>query len=157
VVPVDVYQMVPTIAAFFPNFREVTQPNRVVNPQISPRDYRSPMLYVTMCGKYDITAAYDYQVNLTPTNPTSMAPLTEVEIVGLENNTTVGPDRTPILMELFLGKFMQQVGLSRRIFTYSDMPMTLDSASLVSEGMAIYKAAKEDLIANNDWHLSIMT
>lgn len=106
--------------------------------------YAKPTLYIPYTGRIDILCVGKYvRIEEFATG----GGLKEVEIVGLSEDK--------MFLDLVTGKFMQAVGRSRRAFTLDDLPVTTDSAELVSEGKEIYDQAYEKLEQRNDWSLAI--
>jgi len=104
-----------------------------------PWDYIKPNLYVPIGSVYEITAVWNHKlVNVTYKDPNSTVLRTEMEV------TTIG-DKSDQFFKILQGRFMQALGRNRRAFTLNDIPVTMDSADLVSEGQAMEQQAEQDL------------
>lgn len=122
------------------------EPRTFLNHYERAKDKSSGILYLTETGRMDITAAYEYHRIETYDMDGN---LIEVDFVNIEE----GKDE--ILLDLWLGKFMQKIGRARRAFTLNNSPVTFDSEQLVSEGTQIYDQAKERLYEQSSWYEAI--
>ena len=106
--------------------------------------YEKPVLYVPYTGDLDLTMHGDYIVY---EEYATGGALKEVDIPDLEYDD--------VFVKLVTGKFLVAVGRSRRAFTLTDIPVALDSETLVGEGNDMIAEAKESLRENSSWHYSL--
>lgn len=102
--------------------------------------YENPYLYVTDNGTMDVTEIHDHKY-------------TETLVGGIIKNVTFDTmdDYDEHLIDLITAKFLVAIGRSRRAFSLEGMPVTMDSAELVSEGNELWDKAIEGLENEGDW------
>jgi hypothetical protein len=102
--------------------------------------YESPCLYVSSNGTMDVTEMHDHKY-------------TETRVNGIIKNVTFDTmdDYDEHLIDLVTAKFLVAIGRSRRAFTLADLPITMDSDLLVSEGNELWNKSIEDLQNEGDW------
>jgi hypothetical protein len=103
--------------------------------------YCSPHLFLDRNGRFEVHACYDH----------SVVPVYEGEgenkqIVDF-SYPTITLTREPFFM-LIRGKFMQAVGRYRRAFTLAELPLTMDAATIVQEGIAAEDNAKKSYFSD---------
>lgn len=120
-----------------------------ISPTISlPWRYDKPVLQLggTISGSTEITAHWEF-IEPIPILDSSD------KIVDYDlSDISYSDDK---LFDLVRGKFQESLGLSRRMFTLNDLPVTMDSDSLISEGKELQQQAKDSLEERNAWHLAI--
>ena len=147
VVPVNSMTLLSTLAVFVsPMTKDVWNPDRLVEPRPFIWEYRRPSIWMTELGGLDVMAAYDYQIILTKDGN---GVLLDVEIVGIEKHQNFY-----ILEQILSGRFLIALGRSRRAFTYTDMPIMSDAATLVAEGLQEYNEGIKLLHSRHDWSIS---
>jgi hypothetical protein len=147
-IPVNSMTLISTLAVFMsPLKADVWNPSRLIEPRPFIPVYRRPILYVTEQSAMDVTAIYDPQIVVT-TNSNKV--ITEVEVIGIEDEPYFY-----ILLQMLSGRFLKAVGLSRRAFTLTDMPVITDAAMLVQEGQTEYDEGYKALLASHPWDMSI--
>lgn len=100
-----------------------------------PWKYRKPVLTVPVDAKYDITAVYNHRLKK------------ETDSYGktLWTVDTINIEEDEVFFDLLTGRFLRGLGSSRRAFTMDDLPITTDSADLVSDGKDMEERALEAL------------
>jgi len=124
-------------------FQSATFSNLTVPHQLVWK-YDKPNFYCQYNGAYEITGCYKYPLTITKDDENK---ITEVDIENLDYELS--------FLNLVLGKFLIALGKSRRSFTINDLPITMDSDSVVSEGTEIYENAKESLYEKSYWWKAI--
>ncbi len=107
-------------------------------------NYKKPKLYCPYTGTLDLVMHGPY---LAYEDYATGGALKDVEIPDLEYNST--------FIKYVTGRFLVTIGRSRRAFTLTDIPVTLDSETLVTEGETMIAEAKEALHERSDWHLGL--
>lgn len=153
IVPVGTMQIISVLAYWMsPMTRSMYSPDRLIEPRMLLPVYEKPKLYYSEVGPYDITAQYRYQKILVYGDSNDTDRLTDVNIVGIEDN-----DNYYVLLQILLGRWLQIIGRSRRAFTYVDLPITTDARDLVDEGTKIYDDSMKLLTERHDWWLGLHT
>lgn len=122
---------------------ELTGESSLRTPITNLWRYEAPKLFVMYGGTYDTTAHYNY--GFTATYNAGNTDVVEVTIPDLGDDDTT-------FFDMVLGKFMIAVGRSRSAFTLNDLPITMDSADMISAGNDIYSTALEGLYDNAIWY-----
>lgn len=113
-----------------------------VNAQV-PWIYRKPVLTVPYSGEWQILAIYKHR--LVETNMPDGKIEKECKTISIDDQD---------LFKLIQAKFMQGLGRSRRAFTMSDLPITMDASELSSEGNTLEDQALEAIKLNAKFYLS---
>lgn len=106
--------------------------------------YEEPTLYVPYTGELDVRWHSNYPYQLIKGDS---GLLVDVDIQGLQSDEA--------FFKIMTGKFLQAIGRSRRAFTLTDIPVNMDSDSLVSEGKDLEAEGRELLEARTHWHFAI--
>jgi hypothetical protein len=117
--------------------------NEVINPTNFPWEYRKPVLYCPAVSVVDITASYKYQTIIS-TDAGGL--ITEVEVVDIEKD-----DNYFVLLQILSGRLLLSLSKSRRAFTYSDLPITTDAATLAQEAQREYDDGLKMLHSRHNW------
>lgn len=107
-------------------------------------EYRSPDLYLTETGIFDIVTVHKPSSSVTIVSNV----VTEVDLPDLS-------DADLLFIDLVVSRFLQAVGKSRRAFTLSELPIETDASEIVSEGNDLYEKTMEELRENNSWYLGV--
>lgn len=59
-------------------------------------------------------------------------------------------------VNLFISKFMISIGRSRKAFLLNDLPLTMDSDSMVSEGQELYQSTREYIMETSRYDYAIV-
>ena len=59
-------------------------------------------------------------------------------------------------VNLFIAKFMISVGRSRKAFLLNDLPLTMDSDSMVSEGQELYQSTREYIMETSRYDYALV-
>lgn len=142
-IPVGTMQVISVLAYWMsPLTRDIYSPNRIVEPRTFLHRYDKPCLRYSESGVFDVKCNYPYTLFKQYDDQRH---LVDIEIEGITE------DSIYYLMELLVGRFLTIVGRARRAFTYNELPITSDSASLVSEGLAQIDAAKKEIYQRARW------
>lgn len=106
--------------------------------------YEAPNLYVPYTGELDIRSHSNYPYELIRGSSNL---LVDVDIPGLNYDES--------FLKIVTGKFLQAIGRSRRAFTLTDIPVSIDGNDLVTEGKELEAEGRELLEARTHWHFSI--
>jgi hypothetical protein len=147
--PIHLLGVFPIISMFISqNFHDLYNPNRLVNPITFLYQYLDGVVYYTSSGDFYVTAWYDYPVK--EIYDESGNNLLDVQIDGIDNL-----DQLPTFQKMVMARLLIMLGRSRRAFTYTDLQVTTDAATLVQEGKEEYKEAFQMLIDTSPWYLSV--
>lgn len=119
--------------------------NSELVPRTSTWEYRSPKLYTMEDGYMDVTGHYNYTI--TPTVDGN-GKLTEVDIVELT-------EADNLYIDLVTAHFMIALGRSRRQFSAQELPIQIDTESMVEDGKELLEATQEALLVKSRWWESI--
>jgi hypothetical protein len=104
-----------------------------------PWEYNKPVLYVPIGSVYDVTGVWNHKiVSVSYKDPTSGALRKELEVTTITENNDA-------FFKLLEGKFLVAIGRNRRAFTLNELPVSMDSDSLISEGQAKQELAEQQL------------
>lgn len=108
--------------------------NELIDPILSPWRYTKPVLTVAHSARYEIRAVYDHTIeeikNDDPSKPSNFVIKTiSVKDQGLLDHIRAG--------------FLQGVGRSRRAFTLSELPITMDADQIVADGVDLEEKSME--------------
>lgn len=146
-IPVNVIALTPVrISGVVPYYlREYDRPRSNLDVKVEfPWVYRNPTLTVPTSAEYDAQCTYNHELVNTSNDPLNP----QWECTTLEGY----PDE---FFYILAGKFMQIIGMNRRSFTMSELPLTSDAADLVREGKEKEKEGMQDLIDNKSrWYLA---
>ncbi len=102
-----------------------------------PFKYHKPKITTAFSGKMDVHAWYYHRIEQSQDSGGTIT--YDIPHMTYEE---------AYFFELLKGQFLQSLGRSRRAFTITDIPITMDSDQIVSEGMEIYDKAFEQLVDN---------
>lgn len=123
---------------YFHQMEQRANPELEVKLQF-PWEYNKPTLYVPVQSLYEVTAVYKHRiVGITYKDPQNGT-------LRKEGVVRTISDADDDFFKLLTGKFMKALGRNRRAFTLNELPITQDSAELVSEGDQMEKDALQDL------------
>ena len=104
-----------------------------------PWEYIKPTLYVPVQSVYEVTAVYRHKVEETAYKDP------HIGVIRKELEVSTITDHDDDFFELLRGRFMVALGRNRRAFTLNELPITMDSADLVSEGTELITSAMDKL------------
>lgn len=123
---------------YFKSSTETQNPELEQKKQF-PWEYIKPTLYVPIGSIYDVTGVWNHKVvSVSYKDPSSGAIRKELEVTTITDNDDE-------FFKLLEGKFLVSIGRNRRAFTLNELPVTMDSDSLISEGQAKQEAAEQQL------------
>jgi hypothetical protein len=119
--------------------------SELIEPLQVPWDYTAPKLTVPMNGDFKIIAIYPHRV------VKDVSTLSDIHW----KVSTISVNNDQHFFKLLQGLFLQGIGRSRRSFTLSDIPITMDADQLYSEGKEIEERALEDIHKNKKIYLAM--
>lgn len=130
----------------FPTLNVLSSLMRRVDPSLYGKDqfvwrYDAPYLRLDRIGEFEVHAVYNH--------PIIQEDESDIDSVILPSITS----QDISFLDFITGRFMQIIGRSRGLFSQSDSPIIIDSATMISEGKAIEEKAREDIVENYDFYL----
>ena len=136
-IPLDIVSAVPVrISGVSPFFfsGEFGRPSQSVQAKVEyPFVYRAPTLTVPASAEYDLHCIFNHKV---------------VEVAGVEPQdyeVTTLSDQDDEFLDLLQARFLIALGRSRRAFTVSEMPISVDASELVAEGKDLEAEAMTEI------------
>lgn len=105
----------------------------LIDPIMSPWRYDKPILTVSHSARYEIRAVYNHVVKVEDPGGLGKKVYT-LPTISLKDQA---------LLDLIRAQFLQGVGRSRRAFTISDLPITMDADQIVSDGNDLEEKATQ--------------
>lgn len=108
-----------------------------------PTEYRKPHLYLPVSGEFDVLAIYRHKVVKQYNQDGTISYC--VPTITLRDDA---------LIKLIRGMFLESIGRSRRAFTLTDLPITMDADTIASEGREMIDAATEQIHKEAKFYLA---
>jgi len=141
-VPENIVDLIPVrIWGVYPFYlRGYDRPKTYLDIKIEfPWEYRKPILTVPVSAEYDLHAIYFHKMREANC-------IVQVDTID---------DTHQEFFRLLTGKFLKALGRSRRAFTLTDLPITIDADNLVREGEEMEMKAMENISSNvMKWYLA---
>lgn len=125
------------VANFFNtgNGNSINGSSELIDPIMAPWDYSAPLLTVPISCRYEIQAVYDHVVEVMDV-PQGQQKQYQIKTITLADQAFFDHVRA---------MFLQGIGRSRKAFTMTELPITMDGDSLVSDGLQLEEKAKADM------------
>jgi len=142
-IPEEIVAVTPTrVYAVSPYWIAKRQPSSLSNDNLEevsevPFKYVKPDLYIPFNGRWRVHALYHYEIMEEEND--------EGDIQQFIPYMTL---KERYFFELIRGMFIQGIGRSRRAFTLNDLPIAMDAAELVGEGVEIQERAEENITSS---------
>lgn len=125
------------------------QADPTYNPELQnksqvPYLYRKPRLTVPFGAQWDVLCVFKHRIFEKQLS----SGVYEYSVPTLDYSNDVS------FFKYVQGLFLQGLGKSRRAFTMTDLPITMDSAELVAEGVTMEQEAKDEMELNQKFYLS---
>lgn len=108
--------------------------------------YEKPNLYITESGLMDVTTQHKHSYVLTND---SNDQLVNVDLPDIDIKDDF------LFVDLVRATFLQALGKSRTGFVFTEMPIEMDAAELVSEGVTLMEKTMEELEQLSKWYEAI--
>lgn len=141
-IPDGVADLIPVrisgVSPFFLRDHEAHNSQYLDDKTSYPWEYRKPILYVPIQGRYDLHAWYSHKVEeIKAAGETEGDTKTyEVKTIGYEDK---------VFFALLKAKFLRGTAHSRRAFTINDIPLLTDADSLLAEAKVMEDEALKEL------------
>ena len=113
-----------------------------------PWEYIKPNLFVPIASIYEVTAVYKHRLTAVSSQDFPNGP------IKLDYELKTISENDDNFMNLLTARFMKALGRNRRAFTLNELPITMDSGELVSEGNDLEQTTLQNLENNQKFYLS---